>query len=130
MVYFFSFFITACILLYLCINPVVRLIDHAGFFVEWVELYSNFMTSLNLTELLTNLNVLVVDVVGFVSRNMSKMWLNFCGVGIILVFLNTVILNLTSMASCKSLHFYMGSMTKQGLFSTFCENFWKNLRTH
>lgn len=104
------------------------MINGAGFFNDVVEMYTDFMTSLNLTEAMSRVSVLTEEVLNFLARNMSKMWLSFVGIGLVLFFLNSVILGLSSMPSCLSLHLYMGSMTKQSVFTSFSECFGKSLK--
>lgn len=126
--YFFLFFFAIGVLVYLCVNPVIQMIDHAGFFARVVDLYTEMLTTVNIADTFANFSVLVEDCFQFILDNMSSMWFSFLGVALVVFFVNTVGLNLSSMASCVSLHLYMGSMTKQGFFASFSENFGKNLK--
>ncbi|MBQ7351615.1 MAG: hypothetical protein IJW59_01940 [Clostridia bacterium] len=128
LLYFFLVFSGAVLLVYLLMSPVVKIIDHAGFFNQIVDLYTDFLKSLNLTETLTELSLIIENVFQFIIDNMSKMWLSFVGVGIVVLFLNSLLFNLATMANCASLHLYMGSMTRQGFFSSFSDCFKKNIK--
>lgn len=127
-VYLLLFFICSGFVVYLCVSPIIEMIDGAGFFNRFVELYTDFMTSLNLTDLFDSVAQLMNEIFIFVGNNLSSLWLSFLSVGVVVFFVNAIIGSLTSMACCNSLHLYMGSMARQGFFTSLSENFGKNLK--
>jgi len=128
MLYFFSIFVLMAFLVYLLINPVIRIIDNAGFFGQIVDLYKTFLSTLNLTDAFANLSVIVENIFEFILSNISKVWFYFLGIAVIIFFVKTILFNLSNWASCVSLNFYMGSMTKQGFFASLSDNFGRNLK--
>ncbi|MGN0961062.1 MAG: hypothetical protein ACI4PF_02545 [Christensenellales bacterium] len=126
--YLLLLFAFLAFVIYLFISPIVEMINTAGFFNRFVELYTDFLTSLNLTALFDSVAELANEVIIFISNNISQLWFYFLGVGFIMFFFSCIACNLVNMASCTSLHLYMGSMTKQGFFASLSENFGKNLK--
>ena len=115
--------------LILFLNPVIKLINEAGFFEELLDLYSDFLTSLNLIVSLERLSKIFENMFDFFVSNFNSIWWNIVGAGVILFFLNSFLYNLSNMAVSQSLHFYIGSLTRQGFWGTYSENFAKNLRS-
>lgn len=128
LLYFLMLFVFLAFVIYLFISPVIQMINTAGFFERFVELYTDFLSSLNLTMLFDSIAQLIDEVIIFIGNNISELWFYFLGVGFMLLCFGVVVSNLTSMAICNSLHLYMGSMVKQGFFESFSENFGKNLK--
>lgn len=128
LLYFVLIFIAVGVLGYFCVSPIIQLIDAGGFFNRFMELYTDFLASLNLTALFDSLAQLFDEVFIFIGENMSTLWYSFLGVGLLILFINCVVCSLVNMACCNSLHLYMGSMTKQGFFASLSENFGKNLK--
>lgn len=115
-------------LLFLFVNPILKSIESAGFFEEFVELYSDFLTNLNLSGFFEELSVLIDNLFRFMFDNAKELWFWFAGIIFVVFFLNSFLLSLSNMAVCKSLHLYIGSMNKQGFFTSFADGFGKNLR--
>ena len=126
--YLILIFVFNVFAIYLFVSPVIKMIDAAGFIGRFVELFADFFTSLNLTMFFDSIAQLVDEVFVFIGHNMSSMWYSFLGIGFILFCFNCIMINLSNMASCNSLHLYMGSLTKQGFFASFSESFGKNLK--
>ena len=126
--YFFNFLLVFG-LCYLCINPIYNFFDASGFVSDVVGVYTDFLTNLNLTQFFESINELFFRSVEILTENISKFWLNFLFLFVILFFVQVVISNLTIMSSCNSLHYYMGSMNKHGFYLSYNELFGKNLKT-
>lgn len=126
--YIFVFLITGG-LCFLCINPIYKLLEESGIVTGFLTIYSDFLTNLNLTELFSSLNELIEQLGLVLSENLKVVWINFAGLGIIIFFVRFFLNNLTVMASCNSLHYYMGSMNEHGFWLSFRETFTKNLKT-
>ena len=126
-IYFLLVFSGCAFLIYLCVNPVYKLLVENGVIEELVDIYSNFLTSLNFSELCKSVGELGDKLFDIIIENISKIWLNFTGVAIIVFFLNVYLNNLTIMAMCNSLHYYMGSMNRLGYYSSFFDVFKKNI---
>lgn len=125
--YLFVFGITGA-LCYLCLHPIYRILEQSGFIENIANVYSNFLTNLNLTELLEKADDLVWQFASILKHNLSIVWINFAGLGLTIVFLRAFLSNLTIMASCNSLHYYMGSMNKHGFYVSFRETLGSNLK--
>lgn len=115
-------------LLALFLNPVIRLIEDAGFFEKIIDLYSSFITSLNLSEAFQDLSIIFDEAWTFFVSNISQVWWNVVGSGVVIFFLSVFYQSLSHLAVCNSLHLYIGSLTKQGFFASFGDVFVKNLR--
>ncbi|MBE5735887.1 MAG: hypothetical protein E7356_00815 [Clostridiales bacterium] len=129
MILYFLLGVLACSgLLALFLNPVIRLIEDAGFFEKLIDLYSSFITSLNLSVALQNLSIILDDAWEFFVSNISQVWWNIVCSGVVVFFLSVFYQSLSHLAVCNSLHLYIGSLTKQGFFASFADVFVKNLR--
>ena len=126
--YFIVVFALCIAGLYFLISPILEIIGEAGFFSQIIDLYSDFLSNLNLTEALETLSQILDNLFAFVVENISQLWFYFIGIAILIFFINFILFNLSNMASCMSLHLYIGSMTKQSFFASFSENFGKNLK--
>lgn len=116
------------IVVYLFARPIVEMIDTAGFFNRFVDVYTDFLTSLNLTSLFDSIAQLFDEVFIFIVNNISELWVYFGAIGLIILFVAPIVCNLICMPTCISLHLYMGSMARQGLSVSLRENFARNLR--
>lgn len=113
---------------YLCINPIYILLKNSGFVDSVISIYSDFITHLNLTELFLNINELIIRLASILKHNLSRVWINFAGLGFVVLFVKSYLSNLTTLASANSLHYYMGSMNKHGFYLSFSETLAKNLK--
>ena len=127
MVYFLFVFAVSAGLLFLFVNPILITIENAGFFDRFVELYSNFRSNLELSVFFQEISSLIDSLFQFMIDNIAELWLWFFGIAFVVFFLNSYLLRLSNMAICKSLHLYIGSMNKQGFYTSFSDGFGKNL---
>ena len=74
-------------MVYLMMSPVVKIIEEAGFFGQFVDLYTDFLSSMNLTDSLSELSIIIENVFKFILENISQMWLSFVGVCFVLIVL-------------------------------------------
>lgn len=125
--YIFVFAITIG-LSFLCLNPIFKILEQSGFIENITNVYTNFLTNLNLTELLSQADDLILQFASILKNNLSVVWINFAGLGFVIVFLRAFLSNLTIMPACNSLHYYMGSMNKHGFYSSFKETFAVNFK--
>lgn len=125
--YIFLFFITGG-LIFLCVNPIYKLLEQSGFIENITTVYADFLTNLNLTQLLLTINDLIVQFTSILTENLSTVWINFVGLAFVFIFLKTYLSNLTIMSSCNALHYYMGSMNKHSYVLSFKETFGQNLK--
>ncbi len=128
MLYFLLVFLFGGVLLFLCVNPILKTIEDAGFFTQFVDMYAAFLDKLDLPLLFENFAVLLQNIFEFVSTNINQLWTWFLGIFVVTFFLNSFLLNLVNMPTCMSLHLYIGSMHKGGFFSSFGDSFAKNLK--
>lgn len=126
--YFVLMFSGCAFLIYLCVNPVYKLLLSNGVVDDAINIYTDFISSLNFAELGIAIGEMLQKFFDVLIDNISKIWLNFTGIALISLFLSVFLNNLTIMASCNSLHYYMGSMNKLGFFSSFFDVLKKNIQ--
>lgn len=126
--YYLLVFLITGGLCFLCINPIYKLLEDCGIITGFLTIYSDFLSNLNLTEFFVSLNELVEQLGLVLKDNLRVVWINFAGLGITIFFVRVFLNNLTIMASCNSLHYYMGSMNKHGFYASFRETFGRNIK--
>lgn len=126
--YYILVFLITGGLCYICINPIYKLLSAGGLVTDFLNVYSDFVSNLNLTALFTSINTLFEKLTDILQNNLSHVWINFVGIGTTLLFFKFILSNLTIMPSCNSLHYYMGSMNKHGYYLSFGETFGRNFR--
>lgn len=114
--------------LYLTIMPVYNLLRSSGFTMEVVDVYTKFLTSLNLTNLLLSIKELGIELVAILTANISSIWFSFVLVALIFGFFTAILHNLSILPMCNSLNYYMGSINSYGFFSSFQDTFGKSLK--
>ena len=127
-IYYVFVYGVTIVLGYLCLSPIYKILVDSGFIDNIANVYSNFLTNLNLTELLAKSDDLVWQFGSILKHNLAAVWINFAGFCFVIVFVRSFLSNLTIMASCNSLHFYMGSMNKHGFYASFSETLGANLK--
>lgn len=127
-IYYLLSFVACIGLIFLCLNPVYKILDNSGFWTMIVDSYTNFLSSLDLNQLMEMVNYLIDKFWEVMVANISQFWFSFISVAVVGLFFATIIANLTIMPSCNTLHYYMGSMNKHGFWSSFNETFWKSLK--
>lgn len=127
LIYHLFVFSLTCLLMYLAFNPIYSTLVDVGFARSVADVYNNFIESLNLAELFESLNYLISNLYHVVIDNMETLWKYFVLLGVSVFFVSPYLTNLVSLPTCNSLHYYMGSMTKQGFFQSYSELFRKNL---
>ncbi len=130
MLYFLFVFAVSCGLMFLLVNPILNTIENAGFYEGFVDLYSDFISNLDLPKFFQDLSLYIDNLFEFIVDNMSSLWFWFLGIAFVAFFLVSFFLSLANMAVCNSLHLYIGSMNKQGFFTSFGECFGKSLKFH
>lgn len=128
MLYYFLVFAVNIFLIILCINPVYKLLLNSGFINNCIDVYGDFLTSLNLTELFSSISNLFNAFCDIIVNNISSYWFYFLSLAVIVFFLKTILCNLTIMVSSNSLHYYMSSLNKHGFFTSFSETWGKSLK--
>ena len=118
----------AVMLIVLTLNPIYQLLNNAGFINKIVELYTDFLSSMDLNELLNTIDYLLEKFVEIMNQNLPQFWFAFVCVVVIFIIFGTIATNLVIMPNCNSLHYYMGSMNKYGFFASFSETFGKSLK--
>lgn len=116
-----------CFLMYLTFNPIYAVLVDVGFIGQVSSVYQEFVESLNLAELFESLSYLMSSLYHVIIDNMQTLWRYFVLLGLSIFFVGPYLTNLVSLPTCNSLHYYMGSMTKQGFFQSYNELFKKNL---
>lgn len=126
--YFLIVFLVSIGLLYLCINPIFLTLKESGIISEAVGIYTEFMTSLNLSEMGVAINELFESLFEVLINNISNLWISFAGIFLIIFVFSVILNNLSIMANCNSLHYYMGSMNKSGFYSSFYDTVGKSIK--
>lgn len=127
-IYYALVFALTGFLSYLCLEPIYKILVQTGFIANLTNAYSSFLTNLNLTEFLASADDLIWQIGSILKHNLATVWINFAGLGIIIFFFRAILSNLTIMASCNSLHYYMGSMNKHGFYTSFKETLGLNIK--
>ncbi|MBE5757465.1 MAG: hypothetical protein E7345_00855 [Clostridiales bacterium] len=128
MLYFLIVSAISIFFLYLAINPIYVMLVNSGVFSNMVQVYTDFLTTLNLTELMTSLGDMVNNVFATITSHMSTIWFSFLGIALVFAFFEIFSRNLVTMPLCNSLNFYMGSMNKRGFYASFSDTFGKNVK--
>lgn len=115
-------------LVILVLNPIYQLLSEAGFINKIVEVYTDFLSSLDLNQLVETIDHLLTRFTEIVTENLPQFWFAFIAVMVVLFVFAVIASNLTIMPNANSLHYYMGSMNRHGFFSSFSETFGKNLK--
>lgn len=128
LLYLLLLFVFVGVVVFLLASPIVEMVDTAGFFNRFVDLYTDFLTSLNLTALFDSIAQLGGEIFIFFTDNIAELWVYFVAISLILLFVMPIIVGLLSMPTCISLNLYMGSLARQSISVSFKENFGKNLK--
>ena len=115
-------------LVVLALNPIYQLLSEAGFINKIVEVYTDFLSSLDLNQLVETIDRLFTRFTEIMTENLPQFWFAFIAVMVVLFVFAVIASNLTIMPNANSLHYYMGSMNRHGFFSSFSETFGKNLK--
>ena len=115
--------------LYFLLYPIVEMIVGAGFVQVFVELYYEFMSTLNLAGFFEGVSIAFESVVTFILDNIYQLWPYLIGIALVIFFFYFFMFNLSNYAICNSINYYMGSLTRQGFFTSFKESFGVNFKT-
>ena len=66
LIYVFVFFLMGG-MVYLCVNPIYKLLEQSGFVENITTVYADFLTNLNFTQLLLTINDLILQFVSGTS---------------------------------------------------------------
>ena len=127
LIYFLSLFLVVVGLLVAILHPIYQLLTEAGFVSKLVEVYTDFLSSMDFNELVGTFSHLWERFMEIMNANLPQFWFAFIFVVIVLFVFSAITSNMTIMANCNSLHYYMGSMNKHGFYSSYSETFGKNL---
>lgn len=128
LLYFLGIFIFTIVFMYLAIRPIYDLLIDAGFIQGILDVYASFLKSLNLEELLLSIKRLGGEFLQILTENMGVIWINFLAMFLTIFLFNIFMSNLSVMANCNCLNYYMGSMNEQGFYLSFKETLGKNLK--
>jgi len=125
--YLFTFLISVTLII-LCLNPIYQILNNEGLINRIVELYTDFITTLDLKALIETINHLVDRFLEIFVDNISQFWFSFIMIAVIIFIFGAIVSNITIMPACNSIHYYMGSMNKHGFYLSFAETFGKSLK--
>ena len=128
MLYFLLVAIGIGAILYFAIAPIYELLREAGFVLEVLEVYTNFLTSLNLSNLLLAAKDLGEGLITILTTNISTIWFNFVVIAVDIGFFIAIFNNLSIVPMCNSLNYYMGSINNYGFYSSFQDTVGKSLK--
>ena len=126
--YFLGLAIVSIILIYICVRPIYSMLESSGFVAGLIDVYSSFMKSLNLENLLLSIKDLGVELLNILSSNIGALWINFLGIFCTVFVFDVFVANLSIMANCNSLNYYMGSMNENGFYMSSGDTLGKNIK--
>ena len=107
--------------------PIVQVLVNESFFEIISDVYSNFLSNLDLQGLIIRIGDLSVKFVSIINDNISKILLSLFGFGFVFFMLGSIIINFYSMPANICLYYYMSSNTKQSFMNSMASSFKKNL---
>ena len=128
LLYFLGVFVFTILFMYLAIKPIYNLLVDTGFIQGVLDVYANFLKSLNLEDLLLSIKELGGEFLDILNENIGIIWINFVAIFLTMFLFNIFMSNLAIMANCNCLNYYMGSMSEQGFYMSFKETFGRNLK--
>ncbi len=128
LLYFLLLFAVVALLLYFAINPIYSLLQKSGFVQNVLDVYAEFLGSLNFSAFLASANDLSMQLADIFLDNMSSIWINFFGIAFIIGFVSVVGTNLVVYPMSNSLNYYMGSINNYSFFTSFSDTFGKSLK--
>lgn len=128
LVYLLLVFLLTGIGAYFSLRPIYELLVSSGLIEAISDIYTSFITSLNLAQLLMSTSDLLATIWSVITSNIASIWLSIvCFVFIVFVF-RSIATSLVVMANCECLHYYMGSMNRASYFHEFGSVLGKNIK--
>ncbi len=128
LLYLFVVFLLSAVGVYLSLKPIYDLLVLSGLIDSISEIYTSFITSLNLAQFFMSSSDLIASIWMVIVGNISSIWFSIvCFVFVVFVF-KVLASNLIIMVNCECLHYYMGSMNRASYFHEFGATLGKNIR--
>jgi len=106
--------------------PIIQVLVNEKFFEIISEIYSKFLSNLDLQGLILRIGDLSVKFMDIINDNIGKILLSVFGFGFVFFVIGSVILKSYSMPVSVCLYYYMSSNTKQPFMNAFASSFKKN----
>lgn len=126
--YFLLLSVVSIFLLYLSISPMYLMLENSGVIEELLQVYTNFLSSLNLTEAFSAISSIVSRGIDTLFNDIALIWPSLLGIGLVVVFFEFYTKGLVSMPVSNSVNYYLGSINKRGFYASFSETLGKNLK--
>jgi len=107
--------------------PIFNLLIDERFFARISDVYSSFLSNLDLKALIMEIGVLSERLIDILNENFAQIFLSAFAVGLIMFVLGRVVLNFYTLPASIVVDYYMSSNVKQGLASAFAQSFKKNI---
>ena len=128
LLYLFIVFLISGLGIYLSLKPIYDLLASSGLIEAIRDIYTSFITSLNLAQFFVSCSDLISSIWFVITGNLSSIWLSIVCFLLVVFIFRTIATSLVIMANCECLHYYMGSMTRSSYFHEFGVTLGKNIR--
>lgn len=107
--------------------PVVQLLVNESYFEKIGEVYTTFISNLDLKALIMRIGDLSVKFVDIINANISTIFLSIFGIGFIILVLGSVVTKFYQVPTAVNLYYYMSSNTKHSFLNSMASSFKKNI---
>jgi len=107
--------------------PIVQLLVNEKFFERISNMYTNFLSNMDLKGLILRIGDLSVKFVDILNDNMSEIILSLFGFGFVFAILGSVIMKFYTTPTSVCLYYYMSSNTKHSFTNAMASSFKKNI---
>lgn len=107
--------------------PIFNLLVSERFFVKIGDIYSDFLSNLDLKALIMEIGILSEKLIDILNENFASIFVSAFAVGLVLFVLGKMVLNFYSLPSSIVVDYYMSSNVKQSMPSAFTQSFKKNI---
>ena len=128
LVYLFFISLISVVCAYFSLRPIYELLATSGLFESISDIYTSFITTLNLAQFFVALGDLLASVCIVLTSNMVSVWVNIVCFVVVMFIFKTIASNLVMMANCECLNYYMGSMNRASYFHEFGSVLGKNIK--
>lgn len=107
--------------------PIIQVLVNEKFFDIISEMYTKFLSNLDLQGLIQRIGDLSVKFLDIINENIGQILLSVFGFGFVFFIIGSIILKSYSMPVGVCLYYYMSSNTKQPFMNAFASSFKKNI---
>ncbi len=107
--------------------PIFNLLINERFFIKIGEVYSNFLSNLDLKALIMEIGILSEKLILILNENFTSIMFSAFAVGLITFVLGHIVMNFYTMPTSIVVDMYMSSNVKQKMSTAFTQSFKKNI---